>query len=365
MELVSLSFLPSYNPSSSQMWQVDLRFADVSSLDLRESLYDLFYADFSTKTQWPAPEYLPVLFDYEQIMALGKNPGLGIKKLHNRGITGKGIGIGMIDQTLLTLHSEIIKNLRWYEEDNTVHIDKTATMHGAAVSSIAVGKTTGVAPDASLYYIGSWTGDQTSGGFTFNFSYYARAIRRLLEINTKLPDSQKIKVIAMQIGWNPGQNGYDEIMAACNEAKAQGMLIISSSIELVHGFKFHGLGRYPLADPDKFDSYEPGIFWAPDFYSGYTASDRLLIPMDSRTTACHTGYTDYVFYREGGWSWAIPYIAGMYALAAQVDRDITPEKFWNTALKTGGTITKYTDKGDIPLGPILDPTALIAELEHR
>ena len=27
---------------------------------------------------------------------------------------------------------------------------------------------------------------------------------------------------------------------------------------------------------------------------------------------------EYVFYREGGWSWSIPYIAGVYALAAQV-----------------------------------------------
>ena len=33
--------------------------------------------------------------------------------------------------------------------------DPDAQMHGPAVSSIAVGKTVGVAPEADLYYIGS------------------------------------------------------------------------------------------------------------------------------------------------------------------------------------------------------------------
>jgi hypothetical protein len=60
--------------------------------------------------------------------------------------------------------------------------------------------------------------------------------------------------------------------------------------------------------------------------------------MDSRTTASPTGVNDYVFYREGGWSWSIPYIAGVYALAAQVKPDITPDVFWSTALQTGHTI---------------------------
>jgi len=60
--------------------------------------------------------------------------------------------------------------------------------------------------------------------------------------------------------------------------------------------------------------------------------------MDSRTTASFTGISEYVFYREGGWSWSIPYIAGLYALAAQVDPEIPPERFWSLAMETGRTI---------------------------
>jgi hypothetical protein len=196
----------------------------------------------------------------------------------------------------------------------------------------------------------------------------ASSVRRILEVNKQLPEGRKIRVISMAISWGPQVKGYNEITAATQEAKAAGMLVVSSSIEEVHGFKFDGLGRAPLADPDVFESYEPGMFWAREFYTGGQAvrdfyADRLLVPMDSRTTASPNGARDYVFYREGGWSWSIPYIAGMYALAAQVDPKITPERFWDFALKTGRTIQLKHDGQTIPLGPILDPEALINALQ--
>jgi hypothetical protein len=85
--------------------------------------------------------------------------------------------------------------------------------------------------------------------------------------------------------------------------------------------------------------------------------------MDSRTTASPTGVSDYVFYRQGGWSWSIPYIAGMYALACQVDPSITPEHFWELAMETGQTVTINHEGKSYSLGPILDPVALITALQ--
>ena len=168
----------------------------------------------------------------------------------------------------------------------------------------------------------------------------------------------------MQVGWDPHQDGYDEITVVVEEAKAAGMLVVSSSIEQVHGVKFHGLGRHPLAEPDVFESYEPGLWWAERFYAGERFSDRLLVPMDSRTTASPTGIDEYVFYRQGGWSWSIPYLAGVYALAVQVDAAITPERFWSVALETGRIIEVERGGEVIPLGPIIDPVALIGALEN-
>jgi hypothetical protein len=358
--------IPSYDLNSTDPFQMDLRAFDLSALDLSQSSHDLLYAIFDDQTVWPPDDRMPQDFDWERILELGKNPGLGVRSLHAQGITGRGVGIAIIDQPLLTEHQEYADRLRFYEEIN-VETTTESQMHGPAVASIAVGKTTGVAPEADLYYIGSWTGDfgKGEGGFTWNFIYYAQAVRRILEINEQLPEAQKIRVISMQVGWNPGQDGYDEITAAVKEAQAAGMLVVSSSFEEVHGFKFNGLGRSPLADPDLFESYELGLFWARAFPKDERLADRLLIPMDSRTTASPCAADEYVFYRQGGWSWSIPYIAGTYALAAQVDPNITPERFWSLAIKTGRKIEIEHAGEMVSLGPILDPLALIDALQKN
>jgi hypothetical protein len=49
----------------------------------------------------------------------------------------------------------------------------------------------------------------------------------------------------------------------------------------------------------------------------------------------------------------------VYALAAQVDPAITPEQFWSLAMKTGKTVELEYDGQTVPLGPIIDPVALI------
>ncbi|HSD84915.1 MAG TPA: S8 family serine peptidase, partial [Anaerolineae bacterium] len=340
---------------------------DLSSLDLSQSLNDLLFADFDTQTKWPPAAKMPAKFDWQRMMEWGKNPGLGIRKLHVQGITGKGVGLAIIDQPLIVDHHEYAKHMQLYEE---INIDPTieGQMHGSAVASIAVGKTVGVAPEADLYYIGAWTGDWGPGpdDFIWNFRYYAQAVRHVLHINQQLPEGHKIRVIAMQVGWSSDQAGYADIMAAVKEAREAGLLVVSSSFEETFGFSFHGLGRAPLADPNKFESYEPGIWWAKDFYAhpGWFAN-RLLVPMDSRTTASPGGAEEYVFYREGGWSWSIPYIAGMYALAAQVKPAITPDEFWALALKTGRTIELQHNGKTIPFGSILDPVALIKSLQTK
>jgi len=283
--------------------------------------------------------------------------------LHDQGITGKGVGIAIIDQTLLVDHIEYKDRLRIYEEAEDFVLQ--TQMHGPAVASIAAGKTVGVAPKANLYYIA--TGD--CGGFTFikdfNFSCRAKAIQRIVEINKELPTNRKIRVLSMSFGWGPESKGYDEITAAVNEAKAAGIFLISSSLSETCGLKFHGLGRNPLSDPNDFEAYEPGSWWRDYFYEQGLSADTLLVPMDARTTASPTGTEDYVFYREGGWSWSIPYLTGMYALAVQVKPDITPEEFWETALETGRTIPIQHNGRAYELGVILDPQALIEEIKSK
>jgi len=172
-------------------------------------------------------------------------------------------------------------------------------------------------------------------------------------------------VLSISAGWDSRSKGYDEITAAVNEAKAAVIFVISSSLFDTYGWNFQTLGRDPVSDPNIFESYEPGLWWQRRFFEQGLPPEILLVPSDSRTIASPTGAQDYVFYRDGGMSWSIPYLAGMYALAVQVKPDITPEEFWDAALKTGKTIQLQHDGKEYEFGVILDPQALINAIKGK
>jgi hypothetical protein len=289
--------VPEYDQNSTDPFQIDFRSFDLSALNFKNSLNELMYSTFNSRTIWPADDMLPLHFDYTILMELGKNPGLNVRSLHKRNITGKNVGIAIVDQTLLTEHVEYADNLQFYEEINLFN-NSIAQMHGAAVASIAVGQSVGVAPEANLFYIATILNGKTldNGTYSRDFTCYAEAVHRLLEINELLPSDKKIRVISMSAGWSDWEIGYSEIKSVVDEAKSRGIFVVSSNIEEVYGFKFHGLGRFPLSDPDLFESYLPGSWWCEGFYDGYgRPADRLLVPMDSRSTASETGVVDYVF----------------------------------------------------------------------
>lgn len=366
--LPQITSIPKYDPDSTVPFQVDLRSQDLTGIDITASLADLQYATFDSKTQWPSSNKMPAEFDWQNRMEIGKDPGLGVRTLHDQGITGVGVGIAIIDQTLLVDHIEYKDRLYHYEEINVLP-DSKAAMHGAAVASIAVGQTVGVAPEADLYYIATGF----CGAETFeelDFACWAKAVRRIVEINETLPADRKIRVLSLSWGWSTKSTGYKQISAVVNEAKAAGIFVISSSLGHTDGLYFQGLGRQPLDEPNRFESYTPGLWWEKDYfadplnyYFGNPPEPLLLVPMDSRTTASPTGTEDYVFYRVGGWSWSIPYLAGLYALAVQVDPGITPEEFWETALETGRTIPIQHGNKKYKFGLILDPQELIDSLK--
>lgn len=259
-------------------------------------------------------------------------------------------------------HTEYAGRLQFYEEtDDITGGWLAAQMHGSAVASIAVGRAVGVAPEADLYYIASALCG-TGTPVRVDFACLADSVERVLAVNSLLPEGRKIRVLSMSIGWSQDDPGYAAIQAAAEDARAAGLLVVCSSIEAIHGVRFDGLGRGPLSDPDDPHSYLPGIWWAPAFYGGEAREGALLVPMDARATASPGGPDEYVFYRSGGWSWSIPYLAGMYALAAQVRPEVTPDLFWRTAMRTGTHIQVTHGAGTQGLGPILNPAALIAAL---
>jgi hypothetical protein len=360
-----LSALPVFHPSAEDPFQVDLRGADLSALDLRSAQHDLQYAIFDTRTVWPPTEKMPAGFDPLQIMELGKNPGLGVRGIHQMGITGRSVGMAIIDMTLLADHREYAGRLRFYEEINASG-SGSSSMHGPAVASLAAGRTTGVAPEADLYFLAVNALVPTSPGSDpqTDFRYLAQAVRRILDLNKQLPRNRRIRVISMSIGWGPEDLGAEDLNAATDEAKADGVLIVSGSRNMtrMYGIKIFGLGRPALADPDSFSSYGLGLFWVDISPDDPFLTGSLCLPMDSRTTASFTGVDDYVFFSIGGGSWTMPYLAGLYALAVQVKPGISPEEFLSLAVETGREITHPRGDERIVLHPVIDPAALIRAL---
>jgi hypothetical protein len=357
-------------------FEVDLRGQDVSQFDLKDKADVLRLADFDSQTSWPEPPRMPAGFDRGHILELGKDPGLGIRGLHARGITGKGVAVAIIDQTLLIDHDEYKDRLRTYEEINKP--TTAAVMHAPAVASIAVGKTVGVAPDADLYFIAvrhiTGSGDRQEQ----DLFPVVESIDRLLAIDAGLPAGRKIRVISMSFGYQDLHRGYGAMVKAVARAKARGIFVVSSALYDTypdHPSFLLGAGRDPIRDPNEGTSYGMARVFVRqltkpvpttiDWLSEKARRGILLAPIDSRTTASPTGPHDYVFYRSGGLSWGIPYLAGLYALACQVKPDVTGEEFLATASRTG-------DRLELPeiaqLGiraMIVNPARLIGSLAAR
>ena len=130
----------------------DFRAMDLSGIDLREIPTEILTtSEFDSQTVWPSVEKLPEKFDPEEILEQGKNPGLGLKELHEQGFTGKGVIVAIIDQKLDNDHSEYSEALASSEEIG-ISSEEEMSMHGPAVASLLVGKNCGVSPEAKLHY---------------------------------------------------------------------------------------------------------------------------------------------------------------------------------------------------------------------
>lgn len=344
--------------SNGNPFAVDLRHRDLSKTDLSQAgdaLVD--YASWDTATKWPS--VLPQGFDPQRFLELGKDPGLGVRELHKQGTTGKRVRVAFIDQTLLIDHEEYRDRVEAYHEIGNV--PKEAQMHSAAIMSLLAGQTIGVAPEVSVTF---YAVDHIAGVGKVKWPNHAKAINEILDANAKLPLEQRIRVIGISLGYSSEQEGYGEMKEAVARAKQEGVLVLTTSVEDDYTFKFHGLGRDPLADPNDVNSYRPGAWWAEQFYARPEAyTDRILAPMDARTTGDPTGVSQYAYYRQGGWSWVVPYLEGVYALGLQVRPDLTPTEFYRVALATGSYSTVTRDGKSYRFGPIINPGALIAKLK--
>lgn len=333
---------------------MDFRNCDLRGYDLSGN-GQLLYASFNTATKFPGK--LPKGYSPARVLELGRNPGLGVRRLHARGITGKGVGVGIVDQALLPGHAEYSDRLRFYEE---IHcLDDKASMHGAAVASLAVGRTLGVAPGSDLYFIGQTNGTTGKDGrFEYDLGYIAKSIDRLVEVNRDLPVGRKMRVISISLAMVEEWRGYSLAAAAIKRAAAEGIFVLTVGDR---DYPLDGLGREPLADPDGKASYTGCLMFCSN--KGGSGPGELQVPMDSRTLADPNGDDHYYFARVGGQSWAVPWTAGLYALGCQAYPALTPDIFWREALATADSVAVRAGGGGYTLQKVVNPGRLLARLE--
>jgi len=311
-------------------------FQDISlvNLDLKKEIERIASLDFDSLTEWPSQDKLPPGFYPRELLKKGKNPGLGIRDLHEQGINGKGIGIAIIDQPLLLGHEEYTSRIIRYDATGLQRFPPQ--MHGSPIVSIAVGKEIGVAPEAVLTYFAIPAWEQSN-------LPYIRSFRRIFQLDEILPAEEKIRVVSISDGMFSYHQDFEEWKSVLEEAENKGIFVVTCD----PGFLDYGtLTLLENQDPDDPNNYIPGE------YVG--EHDLLRIPTGNKTIASHRGINVYTFDRQGGMSWAAPYLAGLAALAFQVNPGIKPAKIKELLVKTA-TKTKA--------GPIINPKAFIESVK--
>lgn len=318
------------------------RSKDISQLDLTDFGEDMLTLTFNEKTIFPVRDKMPgddrLQPDY--LLEAGKNPGLGVRAIHEKGITGKGVTVAIIDQPLyMDNHPEYQGKIIEYKDFNC---KSESEMHGPAVTSLLVGENIGTAPGAKVYYAAAptWKGDA---------KYYANALDWIVKTNKKLPDSEKIRVVSISASTTPSdprfKNG-EKYLKSVKRAQDAGILVLDSSPEI----GFVGSCEYDFYNPEDVTLCKPV-----DLSSLYPfdINSDILVPVSYRTIAEEQARGDclYQYDGQGGWSWAMPYTAGVLAMGWEVKPELTANEIKQILLDTA-----YVDSDG---NKYINPTAFI------
>jgi len=289
------------------------------------------------------------------ILERGKNPGLGVRSIHKRGITGKGVNVAIIDQNLCLNHPEYKGKVVQYKDVGSEQPSSRGSMHAPAVLSVLAGQTLGTAPDVRVYFAAapSWKLDA---------KYETEALEWILDVNRSLPKGSKIKLVS--VSGNPSGKDYPFYKngrvweKAVEKAKKEGVLVLDFA---PHRGLIEGC-YYDSHDPDDLSKCKIGF---PAMLVKKQWSNKLIYaPCMFRTTAeeYDDGKPSYQYIGgiqysgKGGESFSIPYVAGVLALGWQVKPDLTADEIVELLFKTA-----YITPDDYK---IINPVAFITAVEN-
>lgn len=282
--------------------------------------YSLTYLDTTR-----FPDTMPAAYDPEALLEWGKNPGLNVDVLHALGYTGKGAVIAYVDQPAGEHPEYTGENLHY-----TNNTDTEYSMHGPGVLSLLMGDTIGTAPEAEVYYYAhaAWEMDQATN---------AECLYQLIEQNKSLPEGKKITMVGFSDNITTDKTNIQEIRDAVKACEEAGIMVWFCG-------EYGAASFLPLTDKDNFSNVIRD-YW-------YTGTPELVfVPTAGRTFASLDETARYSYTYNGGLSWAMPYVLGIYAIVHEIDPSLT-----QADLKKMVVDTAYEQNGM----PILDPVAFVS-----
>jgi serine protease AprX len=294
---------------------------------------------FNEKTVWPDTTTAAAAGN---VLRKGKNPGLKLRSIHSRGITGSGVTMAIIDQNMCLDHPEFAGKIIKYKDFGTGTSSNEGSMHGPAVTSLLIGTHIGAAPGARIYFaaVPSWLADAR---------YYGNALNWIVAENAKLPAGSKIRAVSVSAAPSGAGTLYKNPQAWINaRAKAEraGILVL----DCTEDHCVTNAAYYDLNAPDDLSKCRlgfPGQTYFPD-------PEAIHIPSVRRTLAeeYNKGDCSYFYTGRGGLSWTVPVLAGVLALGWQVNPSLTGTEILNRARSSA-----YLKNG---LYMIINPEAFIA-----
>lgn len=301
----------------------------MSPADAKENGIILSWTD---SVIWPSADKLPNGINPAQILQNSKKP-FGITDAHNAGKTGHGVSIAIIDQRLNRTHTEYADRIKYYDVVDGYQDKNGIDYHGSLVAGCAVGKTTGTAPDADLYYFAAPMIKITDNNERVIMREYVNdALKKLLALNKTLPENQKIHFVSCS--WGSRTDLFTaETDALFRQCEADGMMILGGAYKPLPTVQCDP--RYP--NKNKFN--------------------RVGIPTDGKTSPFFLG--GYAYSRAGGSSSTFPYIAGVFASATQGNQIFFTRPNWQDELKDILVRTATESKNG---GKIINPDAIVREV---
>lgn len=295
---------------------------DVSEIDMSNlSLENFKRLTFDEKTIFSKEQVEK--FHPEALIEKGKKFSESMEKLHAEGIDGSGTTIGIIDQCFdssipefedrVVEHIVFDKNADGVVSPREYSDEDVDGFHGKTTASLAGGKECGVAPKAKLYLFGIAEGTDWK-------EEKAAIVKYIVDNNIKLD------IISMSADVETS----DETKERLDELEKEGCTLLDSS-KFWRDFSWGRINDNGEVALDELMKTMSNMPYDEKSRGGKVLSNipnSVLLPCTGRTSL-QTGKEEVYKYNGSvcGASFAIPQVAGLFAIARQIDPSIQYNEF--------------------------------------